>query len=78
MFKVAIRCEVENRRGILAKITNIIADLDIDIDKLSIAEEQSQLRYLDFILSVADRNQLAKIIRKIKSNKLVHFVYRNG
>jgi GTP pyrophosphokinase len=78
MFKVAIRCEVENRRGILAKITNIIADLDVDIDKLSIAEEQSQLRYLDFILSVTDRNQLAKIIRKIKSNKLVHFVYRNG
>jgi GTP pyrophosphokinase len=77
-FKVAIRCEVENRRGILAKITNIIADLDVNIEKLSITEDHSQLKYLNFILTVTNRTQLANIIRKIKSNKLVHFIYRIG
>ncbi|SFV63621.1 GTP pyrophosphokinase, (p)ppGpp synthetase I [hydrothermal vent metagenome] len=75
-FQVGIRIEVQNHHGILANISNIISEMAINIEDLSIKEKQYQLKYLDFVLTVQDTIQLEEIFTNIKKNKFVLSIQR--
>lgn len=71
IFPVALRVEVKNRRGVLANVAAVIAELDANIDTVSIAERDAHDTQMDFVLEVRDRVHLAQIIRRIRAQEAV-------
>ncbi|MGB0128952.1 MAG: bifunctional (p)ppGpp synthetase/guanosine-3',5'-bis(diphosphate) 3'-pyrophosphohydrolase [Rhodocyclaceae bacterium] len=66
LFEVAIRIEVENKRGVLAKITAEIAEAGSNIQNVSMDDERSIYTSLYFCLQVANRIHLARLIRSLR------------
>jgi RelA/SpoT family (p)ppGpp synthetase len=66
-FASEIRVEVQNRPGVLAAVAAAIAATETNIGHLSVIERDSESSTLTFELQVADRAQLAKVIRAIRS-----------
>lgn len=70
-FPVEIRVEVENRRGVLATVAAAISDTDTNIDNVSIDERDGVISSLLFTLEVRSRDQLARIMRRIRRLDMV-------
>jgi guanosine-3',5'-bis(diphosphate) 3'-pyrophosphohydrolase len=66
LFEVGIRIVTENRRGVLAKLTSIIAEADSDIQNVSIEEDHGLYTTLQFALQVTGRVHLARIMRSLR------------
>jgi RelA/SpoT family (p)ppGpp synthetase len=75
-FPVDVRVEVANQRGVLASIAASIAEMDANIENVSITERDGLYTTLNFTLSVHNRQHLARIIRRIRSNRMVMRIYR--
>ncbi len=75
-FQSSLRVQVLNQRGALAKLTSVIADTDSNIDNLEISNETGALTSINFIISVKNRNHLARIIRHLKQIKVVNKIWR--
>ncbi len=65
-FDVGIRIVTENRRGVLAKITSVIAEEDSDIQNVSVDEDHDLYTALQFTLQVTNRSHLARIMRNLR------------
>jgi guanosine-3',5'-bis(diphosphate) 3'-pyrophosphohydrolase len=65
-FAVEIRVEVANRMGVLAAIASDIASTQTNIDHVSVVEQDGDAATLIFELQVADRRQLAQVIRRVR------------
>jgi guanosine-3',5'-bis(diphosphate) 3'-pyrophosphohydrolase len=66
LFTVEIRVEVANRMGVLAAIASDIASTQTNIDHVSVVERDGDAATLIFELQVADRKQLAHVIKRIR------------
>ena len=66
LFEVGIRVVTENRRGVLAKLTSVIADADSDIQNVSIDEDHGLYTTLQFALQVTNRAHLARLMRSLR------------
>ena len=73
---VALRIEVNNGRGVLAELATIIANADCNIETVSQEDRDSGISLVQFVLSVKDRIQLARILRQIRQRKFVLKVTR--
>jgi GTP diphosphokinase / guanosine-3',5'-bis(diphosphate) 3'-diphosphatase len=71
VFPVALRIEVKNQRGVLATVAATIAELDANIDTLSIEERDGLNSAMDLTVEVRDRAHLARILRRIRSQEAV-------
>ena len=71
VFPVSIHIDVKNQRGVLAVVAAAIAEMDANIDSVSIEERDGQNAAMDFTLEVRDRVHLAKILRRIRSQESV-------
>ncbi|HEX9626600.1 MAG TPA: bifunctional (p)ppGpp synthetase/guanosine-3',5'-bis(diphosphate) 3'-pyrophosphohydrolase [Acidiferrobacterales bacterium] len=71
VFPVALRIEVKNQRGVLATVAATIAELDANIDTLSIEERDGLNSAMDLTVEVRDRAHLARIMRRIRSKEAV-------
>ncbi len=71
VFPVNLRVEVKNQRGVLAMAAAAIAEMDANVDAVSIEERDSFNASIDFTVEVRDRAHLAKIIRRIRSQEAV-------
>ena len=71
VFPVSLRVEVKNQRGVLAMVAAAIAEMDANVDAVSIEERDSFNASIDFTVEVRDRAHLAKIIRRIRSQEAV-------
>ena len=67
VFPVNVRVEVKNQRGVLAQVAAVIAELDANIDTVSIEERDGLNSAIDFIVEVRDRVHLAAILRRLRS-----------
>jgi len=65
-FQVEIRVEVSNQRGVLAIVASVIADMDSNIENISLDDKDSGSTDLIFLINVNNRQHLAQIIRKIR------------
>ncbi len=71
VFRVSLRIDVKNQRGVLAKVAAAIAEVEANIDTVSIEEHDGQTSSMYFTLEVRDRAHLARIIRRVRSYESV-------
>jgi len=65
-FPAGLRVTVANRRGVLAKVAAEIAEAGSNIDAISMDEDRGVYTTMHFILEVADRKHLARIMRALR------------
>lgn len=66
-YPVDIRVDTANQRGVLATVAAAIADLESNIENVSITERDGRYSTMMFTVSVKDRVHLAQVMRRIKS-----------
>ncbi len=65
LFQAAVRVAVTNRRGVLAKVASEIAEAGSNIDSISMEEDRAVFTTMLFILEVANRQHLARVMRAL-------------
>jgi GTP diphosphokinase / guanosine-3',5'-bis(diphosphate) 3'-diphosphatase len=66
LFLTAVRVMVMNQRGVLAKVASEIADAGSNIDAISMEEDRAVFTTMLFILEVANRQHLARVMRALR------------
>ncbi|WP_254276192.1 bifunctional (p)ppGpp synthetase/guanosine-3',5'-bis(diphosphate) 3'-pyrophosphohydrolase [Halomonas sp. 3H] len=77
-FPVALRLEVESRRGLVAELAGLVTDADANIERIGIEERDARLATVNLILSVRDRVHLARIIKRLRNLSHVGRISRVG
>ncbi len=75
-YTAEIRVEVANQRGVLATVAAAIAEMGCNIENVDIEERDGMTSSLIFTITVHDRLHLARLMRRIRSIKLVMRIYR--
>lgn len=76
-FKVDVTIETLNQRGVLAQLTNVIADLDSNIENIRIESPESRFNIIKLVITVKNRVHLAHIMRRIRAFPTVTKLTRN-
>ena len=66
-FSTALRVEVGNQRGVLAEVAATISDTDSNIEHVHTEERDGITTALTFVISVHDRQHLAKVIKRLRA-----------
>ncbi len=66
-FPTEIRVQVANQRGVLATVAAAIAAMGSNIENVSVEERDGMASTVIFVLTVHDRQHLARVIRRIRS-----------
>ena len=75
-FPVEIRVDVANQRGALANLAAGIAEEGANIENVTMEERDGRYSTINFIVAVHDRRHLARIIRRLRANRLVARIAR--
>lgn len=75
-FPVDIRVDVINRRGVLAIIASAIAEMDTNINNVTIDGRDGRYSALTFSISVQGRVHLARVMRHVKTIEMVSRITR--
>lgn len=76
-YWVDITVEVANQRGVLASLATAISEADSNIGNISVDPRDGRHNAVTFSISVIDRTHLARIMRRLRANKVVMRLYRN-
>jgi GTP diphosphokinase / guanosine-3',5'-bis(diphosphate) 3'-diphosphatase len=66
LFQAAIGVTVENQRGMLARVASAIAEAGSNIDSISMGEDRAVFTTMHFVLEVANRQHLARVMRSLR------------
>jgi GTP diphosphokinase / guanosine-3',5'-bis(diphosphate) 3'-diphosphatase len=66
LFQAAINVMVENQRGVLAKVASEIAEAGSNIDSITMEEDRAVFTTMHFVLEVANRQHLARVMRALR------------
>ncbi len=66
LFQAGIHIMVENQRGVLAKVASEVAEAGSNIDAISMEEDRSLYTSMHFVLEVANRQHLARVMRALR------------
>jgi RelA/SpoT family (p)ppGpp synthetase len=66
LFHTALRVTVTNQRGVLAKVASEIAQAGSNIDSISMEEDRALFTPMLFVLEVANRQHLARVMRALR------------
>ncbi|MCS2607869.1 RelA/SpoT family protein [Halomonas dongshanensis] len=66
-FPVALRIEIESRRGLVAELAGLVTDADANIERIGIEERDARLSTVNLTLAVKGRIHLARIIKRIRN-----------
>jgi len=66
LFQAAINVTVENQRGVLAKVASEIAEAGSNIDSITMDEDRAVFTAMHFVLEVANRQHLARVMRALR------------
>jgi (p)ppGpp synthase/HD superfamily hydrolase len=66
LFQAAINVTVENQRGMLARVASAIAEAASNIDSIAMAEDRAVFTTMHFVLEVANRQHLARVMRGLR------------
>ncbi len=75
-FWVDITVDVANQRGVLASLATSIADSEANIGNINVDPKDGRHNSVTFSISVNDRTHLARVMRKLRANKVVVRLYR--
>jgi RelA/SpoT family (p)ppGpp synthetase len=66
LFQAAISVTVANQRGVLAKVASEIAEAGSNIDSITMEEDRAVFTTMHFVLEVANRQHLARVMRALR------------
>ncbi|HEX9398127.1 MAG TPA: bifunctional (p)ppGpp synthetase/guanosine-3',5'-bis(diphosphate) 3'-pyrophosphohydrolase [Burkholderiales bacterium] len=66
LFQAQINVTVENRRGVLAKVASEVAEAGSNIDSISMDEDRAVFTTMHFVVEVANRRHLARVLRALR------------
>jgi RelA/SpoT family (p)ppGpp synthetase len=66
-FQAEIRTELMNRKGTLASLAVALADMDANIENITVADRDGHYSEVNLIISVKDRAHLARVMRRVRS-----------
>jgi RelA/SpoT family (p)ppGpp synthetase len=66
LFQAALRVTVTNQRGVLAKVASGIAEAGSNIDSISMGEDRAVYTPMLFVIEVANRQHLARVMRALR------------
>ncbi|HUQ24826.1 MAG TPA: TGS domain-containing protein, partial [Burkholderiales bacterium] len=66
LFQAAINVTVENQRGVLATVASSIADAGSNIDSIAMEEDRAVFTTMHFVIEVANRQHLARVMRSLR------------
>lgn len=75
-YRVELKVDIEQRRGIIALLANKVNSLDASIESIKVEERDAKASVIHMFLAVKDRVHLARIIRRIRVIKSVTRVIR--
>ena len=76
MFEVALHILAKNGPGVLANISSSIGEAGSNIEKIEQPEANPEIATLLFIISVKDRDHMARVMRRLRRNRNVTRVSR--
>ncbi len=71
-FQTRVIVEINNIPGVLAKVSNVMSEMDSNIEDIRFDRSNENVSILDFTISVHDRNHLGRLIRRVRSLYSVH------
>jgi GTP pyrophosphokinase len=77
-FPVALRIEIESRRGLVAELAGLVTDADANIERIGIEERDARLSTVNVTLAVKGRVHLARIIKRLRNLPNVGKITRLG
>ncbi|MFI4919543.1 MAG: bifunctional GTP diphosphokinase/guanosine-3',5'-bis pyrophosphate 3'-pyrophosphohydrolase [Legionellales bacterium] len=75
-YWVDITVDVANERGVLAALTTAISEADSNIGNIYVDSRDERNNAVTFSISVSNRTHLARVMRRLRSNKVVMRLYR--
>ncbi|MDR9469197.1 bifunctional GTP diphosphokinase/guanosine-3',5'-bis pyrophosphate 3'-pyrophosphohydrolase [Marinospirillum sp.] len=75
-FSVNLKLEIEDQRGIIARIATLVTDMDANLERISVDERDARLSTLTLELLVKDRIHLARVMKKLRLIPEVNRVVR--
>ena len=75
-FPIDIKMEVQNQRGVLAKVAATLSDMEANIENVSIEERDGMHSALSFTVDVRNRRHLARIMKSLRGMEMVVRIYR--
>lgn len=75
-FWVDITVDVPNQRGVLASLATAIAETDSNIGNITVDPRDGRHNAITFSISVTDRKHLARVMRRLRANRIVMRLYR--
>ena len=75
-YWVDITVDVANQRGVLAALATAIAEADSNIGNINVDPRDGRHNAVTFSISVVDRTHLARVMRRLRANKVVLRLYR--
>jgi guanosine-3',5'-bis(diphosphate) 3'-pyrophosphohydrolase len=76
-FWVDITVDVANQRGVLAALATTISEAESNIGNISVDPRDGRHNAITFSISVLNRTHLARVMRRLRANKVVMRLYRN-
>ena len=64
-FQVVLNVEAKNQPGVLATVSNVIAEHNSNINNLTVEQKHSNTSHMSFVIEVKDRKHLADIMRQL-------------
>lgn len=65
-FKVELRVQARNQRGVLARLTAKIAAAGCNIDSVDLPDRSGAIASMRFLIGVKDRKHLARVMRRLR------------
>jgi GTP diphosphokinase / guanosine-3',5'-bis(diphosphate) 3'-diphosphatase len=75
-FWVDITVDVANERGVLAALAAAISETNSNIGNINVDPHDGRHNAVTFSISVVDRTHLARVMRRLRRNKVVLRLYR--
>ena len=75
-YWVDITVDVANQRGVLAALATSIAEAGSNIGNINVDPRDGRHNAVTFSISVIDRSHLARVMRRLRANKVVMRLYR--
>jgi guanosine-3',5'-bis(diphosphate) 3'-pyrophosphohydrolase len=75
-FWVDITVDVANQRGVLAALATAISQAESNIGNINVDPRDGRHNAVTFSISVRDRRHLARVMRRLRANKVVMRLYR--
>ncbi|WP_291928275.1 bifunctional (p)ppGpp synthetase/guanosine-3',5'-bis(diphosphate) 3'-pyrophosphohydrolase [Candidatus Thioglobus sp.] len=75
-FDVKITVDVDNQRGTLASIANMVSKLESNIEHIEVQEKDNSIKSLDLVISVTSSHHLYEITQALETLKFIQEVRR--